>query len=355
MNKDEIKNKLKGLTKSKLFWPLVVLCLVILSNVFTNPGFFRIQIKEGHLFGNLIDILKNGSPLMIISVGMTFVIATGGIDISVGAIVAISGAVAAALIGGKMVFVNGTQQYVSQYPFVLALIITLIVCIVLGIWNGLLVSKLGIQAVVATLILMVAGRGIAQLITQGQIITVYYKPFFYFGSGYLLGLPFSIFIVALVAVCALLIAKKTAFGLFLQSTGINKASSRLSGINVKRIIFFVYVFCAICAGIGGVIISSNVKCADANNAGLFIELDAILAVALGGNSLQGGKFNIMGSIIGALIIQSLTSTIYSIGVSPNITFVVKAVVVAIICMIQSDALRGMIAKKFDNNEEREIV
>lgn len=347
--------RIKSLAKTRIFWTVAVLILVLLSNVFTNPGFFKIEIKDGHLFGNLIDILKNGSPLMIIAIGMTFIIATGGIDISVGSVVAISGAVTAALIGGKMVFVNGVQQYVSQYPFALVLVISLIVSILLGVWNGFLVSKLGIQAVVATLILMVAGRGIAQLITQGQIITIYYKPFFYFGSGYFLGLPFSIFIVALVFGLALFLVKKTAFGLFLESSGINKSSSRLSGVNVTRIIFFAYVFSAVCAGIAGVIISSNVKCADANNAGLFIELDAILSVALGGASLQGGKFSLVGSILGALIIQSLTSTIYSIGVSPNITFVVKAIVVIIICIIQSEAFRKSIANKIGKSRESELT
>jgi simple sugar transport system permease protein len=214
---------------------------------------------------------------------------------------------------------------------------------------------IGIQAVVATLILMVAGRGIAQLITDGQIITVYYNPFFYLGEGYFLGLPFAIFLVALVLIIALLIAKKTAFGLFLESTGVNRSSSKLSGVNTKRIIFFVYVFCAICAGIAGLIISSNVKCSDCNNAGLFIELDAILSVALGGNSLAGGKFNLIGSIIGALIIQSLTTTIYSMGVSPNITFVVKAVVVVIICMVQSDAFRSSITGIINKRKGRESV
>jgi ribose/xylose/arabinose/galactoside ABC-type transport system permease subunit len=346
MSKEATTTKFKNFTKSQLFWPLVVLFLVLLSNAFSNPGFFKIVIKDGHLFGSIIDILKNGAPLMIIAVGMTFVIATGGIDISVGATVAIAGAVATSVMGSGSV---------SKIPFVLVILITLIVCLGLGIWNGMLVSVVGIQAVVATLILMVAGRGIAQLITDGQILTVDYSPYCFLGSGYFLGLPFAIFLVALVLIIALLIAKKTAFGLLLESTGVNRSSSKISGVKVKRIIFFVYVFCAICAGIAGLIISSNVKCSDCNNAGLFIELDAILSVALGGNSLSGGKFNLLGSIIGALIIQSLTTTIYSMGVSPNITFVVKAVVVVIICMVQSEAFRNLISGFINKKKGREIV
>lgn len=341
MNSERMIRRFKKVSKLQVFWPLVVLLLVLLSNVFSDPGFFRIQIRDGHLFGSIIDILKNGSPLMIISIGMTLVIATGGIDISVGSTVAIAGAVAASLINGNM-------------AFGIVILIAIAVSMGLGVWNGLLVSKIGIQPVVATLILMVAGRGIAQLITNGQIITVYYDPFFFLGSGYFLGLPFAIFLVLLVLVIALFLVKKTAFGLFLQSTGVNSSSSRLSGVNVKGVIFFVYVFCAVCAGIAGLIISSNVKCADSNNAGLFIELDAILSVALGGNSLQGGKFNISGSLIGALIIQSLTTTIYSMGVSPNITFVVKSIVVVIICMVQSDALRSSIKGAISKRREREV-
>lgn len=332
---------------SNLFWPLVALCLVLIFNLIFNPSFFRMEIKDGHLFGSFIDVLNRGSALMLLAIGMTFVIATGGIDISVGSNIAIAGAVAATLIGGSLI---GTNT-----PLWIVIIAVLLVSLMLGLWNGFLVAKIGIQPVVATLILMVAGRGIAQLFTEGQIITIYYAPYHFIGGGYLLGIPFSIFIVIGVFILALLIKYRTAIGLFIESVGCNSVASRLCGLSVSKIKLFAYGFSGICAGIAGMIISANVKCADSNNAGLFIEMDAILSVALGGNSLSGGKFSFGGSIIGALIIQSITTTIYAIGVAPEITLVVKAIVVLGICLLQSKPFRDRIKDLFKRGGARHEV
>lgn len=322
-----------------LFWPTAALVLLLLIDLIMIPGFFRLEIKEGHLYGSVIDIINRAAPLMLVALGMTLVIATRGIDISVGAVVAISGAVAAGLIGGDMVVINGVPEYVSKMPMLLALLIAMGAALLCGVWNGLLVSTLGLQPIIATLILMVAGRGLAQLLTDGQIITVYYKPFFFLGSGYLFGLPFSLFIVLAVGALLLLLMRKTALGLFIQAVGINPVASRLAGIKTSALIFFVYMFCSACAGMAGLMISANIKSADANNAGLLMELDAILAVTLGGTSLAGGKFSLVGSIIGALIIQTLTYTIYSIGVPPEVNMVVKSIVVFIVCLSQSPQFR----------------
>ncbi|VBB08116.1 abc transporter permease [Lucifera butyrica] len=327
--------------KSQLFWPLFALALVLLFNLLFTKDFFSLAMKEGHLYGSVIDVLNRAAPLMLLAIGMTLVIATKGIDISVGSLIAISGAVAASLIGGKLVYVDGVQKFVTLVPMPLAILAALAVTTGLGMWNGFLVARIGIQPVVATLILLTAGRGIAQLITQGQIITVYYKPFFYIGNGYLFALPFTIYIVAAVFILTYWLIRKTALGMFIESVGINSVASRFSGLDVRKYIFGVYAFCGLCAGIAGLIICSNVKSADGNNAGLFIELDAILAVALGGNSLSGGKFSLMGSLIGALVIQSITTTIYLIGVPPEITLVVKALVVIVICLLQSDHFRKL--------------
>jgi len=200
------------------------------------------------------------------------------------------------------------------------------------------------------LILNVAGRGIAQLITNGQIPTTQYKPFAYIG-GFLphLPIPFSIFIVAVVLTGILLLVKKTPFGLFLESVGINSTGSKFAGMNAQRIIFAAYVICGLCAGIAGLITSSMIKAADSNNAGLLIEMDAILAVAIAGNSMNGGKFSILASVIGALIIQSLTTTLYAMGASPQILPVVKAIVVVIICLFQSESFRKMFQSIFSTD------
>jgi len=210
-------------------------------------------------------------------------------------------------------------------------------------WNGALVSLLGMQPIVATLILLGAGRGVAQLITHGQIITIYYSPYYVIGNGFLLGVPFSLFIVAVVAAVMVLLARKTALGLFIEAIGINPVASRLTGIRAHTITFAVYAVCGLCAGIAGLIVSSNVKAADGNNAGLLFELDAILAVVLGGTSLAGGRFFLLGSLLGALIIQTLTTTIYAAGVAPEVTLVVKGLVVLVVSILQSERMRTLIA------------
>jgi ribose/xylose/arabinose/galactoside ABC-type transport system permease subunit len=266
---------------------------------------------------------------------MTLVIASGGIDISVGSVLAISGAISALMIGGDLVFVDGIQHYVAHYPILVAIFVALVVSVICGVWNGLLIAKLGVNAMVGTLILLVAGRGIAQLIVDGNVITVYYEPFFFIGSGFFLGLPFSIYLVAAFLGLIMWLIKKTAFGLFLESIGSNRVSSRFTGLDVQKIMWACYAISGLCAGIAGIIVASEVKSADANNAGVFIELDAILSVVLGGNSMAGGRFSMIGSVIGALVVQTLTTTIYAIGVPPEVTMVVKALVVIVIYLIQS--------------------
>ena len=329
------------LRRHALMQPAMALALLLLVDLLLIPGFFHIQFKDGHLYGSLVDIANRAAPLMLAALGMTLVIATRGIDISVGAVVAIAGTVAAMLIGGTMVVHDGVPAYVSNIPMGWALAAAMGAALLCGLWNGLLVAKLGLQPIIATLILMVAGRGLAQLLTDGQIVTVYYKPFFFIGGGYQLGLPFSLFIVAAVFLLLAVLMRKTALGLFIEAVGINPVAARLAGIRTAALIFFVYIFCSFCAGMAGLMISSNIKSADANNAGLLLELDAILAVTLGGTSLAGGKFSLVGSVIGALIIQALTYTIYSLGVPPEVNMVVKSVVVFLVCLSQSPEFRGL--------------
>jgi simple sugar transport system permease protein len=322
-----------------LLWPVLTLLMILAVNASLNPGFWSLQWRDGHLFGSVIDILNRAAPLMLVALGMTLVIATRGIDISVGAVVAISASVAAIMIGGTLVITNGVATHVSRFPMPLAIVCALLAALGCGLWNGLLVTRIGLQPIIATLVLMVAGRGIAQLITGGQIVTVYYAPYFYIGNGYLWGLPFSLFIALAVFGLVHLAVTRTALGLFIQAIGINPAAARLAGVHERLIRVCVYAFCGLTAGIAGLIISSNVKSADGNNAGNLMELDAILAVTLGGTLLTGGRFSLAGSMVGALIIQTLTSTIYSIGVPPEINLVVKASVVFVVMLMQSAEFR----------------
>ena len=323
--------------RHRLAWPLITLALLLIVNTVFNSSFLHIEWRDGHFYGSLIDILNRAAPLVLVSLGMTMVIATRGIDISVGAVVAIAAAVAAWMIGGS---IAGTE---TRFPLPLAILGAIGVAGLCGLWNGTLVARVGMQPIIATLILMVAGRGIAQLITDGQIITIYYKPYFFLGGGYLLGLPFSLFIVAAVFIGLYLVVTRTALGLFVQAVGINPTAARVAGVQSRRLIVAAYTFCGACAGIAGLLIRSNVKSADGNNAGQLLELDAILAVTLGGTALTGGRFSLVGSVIGALIIQTLTYAIYSLGVPPEINLVVKAAVVFVVMLLQSPEFRTEVA------------
>lgn len=330
---------MNSLFKHRLAWPVITLLLLLILNASFNSSFLHLEWRDGHLYGSLIDILNRAAPLVLVSLGMTLVIATRGIDISVGATVAITAAIAAWMIGGALVMTDGVATHTSRFPMSVAIAAALGVALLCGLWNGVLVAKVGMQPIIATLILMVAGRGIAQLITDGQIITIYYAPYFFIGSGYLLGLPFSLFIAAAVFVLLWWVVTKTALGLFIQAVGINPAAARVAGVRAKLITVWAYAFCGLCAGVAGLLISSNVKSADGNNAGQLLELDAILAVTLGGTALTGGRFSLAGSVIGALIIQTLTYAIYSLGVPPEVNLVVKAVVVFAVVLLQSAEFR----------------
>lgn len=329
------REKLQRILAHKIIWPLLALIVILVYNLIFTPGFMSIEIKNGRLFGSLIDIIKHASPLIIMSIGMTLVIATEGIDISVGAVVAISASIACSLID-------------KGNSIVVAIVMALVVSALCGLWNGVLVAKIGIQPMVATLILMTVGRGIAQLITKGQIITISSDGYSFLGNGYLFGLPFSVYIAIIVFVLIYLLLRKTAFGLFIESVGTNREASRFAGIKASNIILIAYMICGLFAGIAGIFISSNVTAADANNAGLWKEIDAILATVIGGTSMTGGRVHIMGTVLGALFIQTLTTTIYSTGVPPEIILLVKAIVVIVVTLFQAPAFRkkalGIFAK-----------
>jgi len=346
----------KKFRESRLFWPLVAWMLILVFNAIVSPDFFKLAIIDDplygpHLYGNLIDIFKNGAPLMLVSIGMTLVIATGGVDLSVGAVIAISAAMGAVLInpalGNELITNDILTKDATNTPLPIIILADLAAGTLCGVWNGFLVSRGKIQPMVATLILMVAGRGIAQLITNGQIMTIYYTPYFWFGNGYILGLPVSIYIVGLIFLLAWVLVRKTSIGMFIESVGINSKSSFYSGINEKNIKLLAYVFCGFCAAIAGLILSSYVHSADGNNNGLNYELDAILAVVIGGTMMSGGRFSLMASIIGAMVIATFTVTIYALGVPANALLAAKAVLVMLVIFLYSDYSRRLLNKLFE--------
>jgi ribose/xylose/arabinose/galactoside ABC-type transport system permease subunit len=346
----------KRMRDSRLFWPLVAWIIILLFDAIFEPGFFKIGILEdpiygSHLYGNLIDVFNNGAPLMLVAIGMTLVIATGGVDLSVGAVIAISAAMGAVLInpalGNKLITNDILTRDATNTPLPLIILADLAAGTLCGLWNGILVSRARIQPMVATLILMVAGRGIAQLITNGQIMTIYYTPYFWFGNGYILGLPVSIYIVGLVLLLAWLLVRKTSIGLFIESVGINAKSTYYSGISEKNVKLLAYVFCGFCGAIAGLILSSYVHSADGNNNGLNYELDAILAVVMGGTLMTGGRFSLVASAIGALTIWTFTVTVYAMGVPANALLAAKAVLVMVVILLYSDYTRRLMNRLFE--------
>ena len=328
--------KFRELTRHRLFWPAVILVLLLLSNLFFTPSFFKIRLQDGHLYGSLIDILRGSTPLVLVALGMTMVIATAGIDLSVGSVMAISGAVACLRIAGL-------SDQNSVGGVLLAVLLAVLLSVVLGIWNGTLVAVVGIQPIIATLILLVAGRGLAQLITDGQIITINSDPYQKIGAGYVLTVPVAVVLAAVIVTVATVFTRRTALGLLVESIGSSPTASRLAGIQARRLTLIAYRFSGFCAGVAGVIYSSNVASADGNNAGNLIELDAILAVVIGGTALTGGRFSIAGSVLGAVLIQTLQITAYTIGVASNVTLLFKAIVVIVLFLAQSPAFRARLA------------
>lgn len=318
----------------RYLWPLLGLFLLLAINLAIAPEFFHIEIQDGRLYGSVIDVLNRSAPVALLAIGMTLVIATGGIDLSVGATMAIAGAVCANLI------VGGIDS------IFLVIAAGLAAGLVAGAVNGGLVSYMGIQPIVATLILMVAGRGIAQLINAGQIVTFQNEAFAFVGTGTFLGLPFPVVLVLIVFALVQLLMCKTALGLFVESVGCNAGASYYLGINQRAVKMTVYGIAGVCAALAGMISAADIQGADANNAGLWLELDAILAVVIGGASLMGGRFSIPLSIVGVLVIQCLSTTIIMSGLPAKFNLLIKAVVVIFVLLLQSPLFQQQMAALF---------
>jgi len=311
---------------------IAALILVLLVDSLVANNFFAVHLQDGRLFGSPIDILNRAAPVALLAIGMTLVIATGGIDLSVGAVMAIAGATAATLT-------------VSGHGLTTVIFAALGAGLLCGLWNGVLVALLRIQPFVATLILMVAGRGIAQLITQGQIVTFDSATLGWLGSGSLWLLPVPVWITLGAAVLVWLLTRKTALGLFIEAVGINLRAARNAGVTGWLVVMSTYVISGLCAAVAGLIVTADIRGADANNAGLWLELDAILAVVIGGASLMGGRFSLVLSLIGALIIQAMNTGILLSGFPPELNQVVKAVVVMGVLLLQSPRFLAMLKRR----------
>ena len=346
LDTDRASLLLRGILRHRLFIPIAFLFFLLLINVFINPSFLRISMGQDSggnpvLIGNLINILSNATELVILAIGMTLVTASSrGQDISVGATVAIAGGVIMRVLCG-----NETQPAALHAPIIVALLLGCLAGMACGAFNGILVSKFNIQPMVATLILFTAGRSIGSM-AMGGLKPKAPAAFGYYGN-FIPGFPVPtpIIITIVVVTVTFLALKKTNLGLYTRAVGINDKSSSLNGLNPELIKFLTFVILGLCVGIAGFVQSSRVQTVNPYTIVPSIEMDVILAVALGGNSLGGGKFNMTGSIIGAYTIQTLTSMLTTLNVNTNAVPVFKAVIIIILVVIQSPVVRSFFDSK----------
>lgn len=357
MQKNEVKksndNFFMNIVRNQMFIPLLALAILALFNLIADPGFIKISIKENNmgnpvLSGFLITVLDSGSELAILAIGMTLVTAaSGGQDISVGAAVAIAGSVLLRILRGA-----GTGNFGAM--LLVAFLVSCIVAMLFGAFNGVLVAYFKIQPMIATLILYTAGRSIAAWINNNEL-PVISEPFLGYFGGFIPGIPIPtpFFIAIICVVVIFLVLKFTNLGLYTQTVGINENSARLNGLNPKMIKVISFVVLGLCVAVVGLIKVSRISTINYSVIAKDIEMDAILAVALGGNALGGGKFNMAASIFGAYVIQFLTQTLYKFKVSADALPAYKAVVVIVLVVISAPAVKewmGNITKKFKVKE-----
>ena len=323
------------IVRQPYIWAVVALLLLIVINLIKDPSYLGISVNPttGNLSGNAIDILRAAAPIMMIAIGMTLVIATRGIDLSVGSVMAVSGAV-------SMEFMNSSGDG-TVTAAVTAAALAIGISALLGAVNGVLVSIVGLQPFITTLITMLAGRGLAKVITSGQNTSATNEPFRWIANGTVFGFP-VVFVIAgvIVAIVAVLI-RRTALGLMIESIGINPKAARMAGIRPIGILIAVYVVSGILAGIAGIFSTASVMTVEVAKTGLSAEMDAILAVVIGGTSLAGGKFSLTGSVIGALLIATLDKTIVFLSIPSSATPAFKALVIVVICLLQSRRVREL--------------
>ncbi len=338
--------------RKRLVFVLLGLGAVLLLNLVISPEFFQVSIhSDGKIRGNLINILNNGARVCILAVGMTLVYATGGIDLSVGSVMATAGAMAALMI--RPGYLEGLPVLDPQPPLVFILLVPLLVAMLLGAINGTLVAIVRVQPIIATLIMMYSARGLAVLMVKGQTPTYHEVPFTRLGLGYFAGIPLPVWIGLGIFLLTMLITKRTALGLFIESIGENRVASRYVGIRTRLITIGTYVFCGFCAGVAGLIHVAGESSTSPYTTGNMIELDAIAAVIIGG-TMWGGRFTLTGSIIGALIIQSLTTTVYFQRWPYEYSLVFKALVLIVVALMQSEKFRTILKGLFTGTQLRKV-
>ena len=336
------KSNLFGrLAGRQIFIPIAALLLLAAFNLIADPSFYKISLDVNSagdpvLSGYLITILDYGSELAILAIGMTLVTAaSGGQDISVGAAIAIAGSVILRVLCG-----TDSRPAELQAPIIAAFLVACVVAMLFGAFNGILVAGFKIQPMVATLILYTAGRSIAAWINNNELPVISDQSFSVFG-GFIPGIPIPtpFFIALICVIVTALVLKFTNLGLYTQAVGINASSSRLNGLNPAFIKFLSFVILGLCVAVAALIKVSRISSINYSVIAKDIEMDAILAVALGGNALSGGKFNIGASILGAYVIQFLSTTLYKFNVSSDALSAYKAIVVIALVVFSAPVVR----------------
>ena len=329
--------QIKKIFSSQLAIPLIALIVLVVFNLIRDPSFFSIVIKKNNfgntvLSGNLISILNGASELVILAIGMTLVTsATKGQDISIGAAAAIAGSVFVKILRA------GT---INPGTIFLGLVLACVVAILFCLFNGVLIAKFNIQPMIASLILFTAGRPIAYWINGGATPNVE-SPLLKYIGGFIphIAIPTPILVVVAFILLVNLLLKKTTLGLYIQAVGINERAAKLNGINPVLMKMVVFVILGVCVTLAGSMNVCRIGLINHETILIDIEMDAILAVAIGGNSLGGGKFKLSGSILGAYIIQALTITLYAMKVSSTAVKAYKAVVIIIIVIAGSPVVK----------------
>jgi len=300
---------------------LVALALLILFNLAFTPNFATWQT----LNVNLTQVCA----IVIVGVGMTLVIATGGIDLSVGSLMAIAGALAPLIFLGKLVPVPHLYAGVA-----LAFVVPVLAAGAFGWFNGWLITRFRIQPIIATLVLFIAGRGIAQVMTNGNLQVFKVPEFQFIGLGRVFGIPFQAVLMVIIVAAAAWMLRRTVFGRQILAIGGNERAARLSGVPVAVVKRRVYLISGLLSGVAGLIVIARNSAADANLVGLGMELDAIAAVAVGGTLLTGGRATVVGTLVGALIIQLVRYTLLANGVPDAAALVVKAAIIVLAVWLQ---------------------
>jgi len=292
---------------------LVALVLLLAVNVAFTPNFLQLQT----LFVNISQV----ATIAIVALGMTLVIATGGIDLSVGAVMALAGALAPLIFGSAFGLENPTLG------LALAIVLPLLAALACGLFNGLMVSVFRVQPIIATLILFISGRGIAQVLTNGNLQTFSNPAFAYLGTGRVLGLPFQGWLAVALAILLWWVVSRTLFGRYVLAVGGNERAAELAGVPARSVKIGVYVVCAVLSGLAGLVVVAINSASDAARNGNLMELDAIAAAVVGGALLQGGRAPIFGALLGAVIIQLVKYTLLANGVEDEVALIAKAAII----------------------------